>query len=193
MTDLFQAPLTKLSIASCERGAQALSVRAQYNPKELALDMPVPWTEHGDEIVEFGHVACRSLTVELLFDGFEQATSIQPYLDVLVALASPVRPIGHEHVPHRPHLCVVAWGERGIPPYRCVIESLSTKYVKFGRDGAPLRAVATLKLKEVDLARQLAHDEPSPPKPAPKLPLDPARDRIAVENTLRERTGFQYH
>jgi hypothetical protein len=162
MAEPFQPAVVKLSIGSCERGQQALLVRAQYNPKELDLEMPVPWTEHGDEVVEFGHVACRSLTVELLFDGFETQVSIQPELDVLVTLASPQRPIGHEHVPRRPHLCVVTWGERGIPPFRCVIESLSTKYVKFGSDGAPLRVIVTLKLKEVDLARQLEHDEPAP-------------------------------
>lgn len=166
MVEPFQPPSVKLSIGSCERGQQALLVRAQYNPKELDLEMPVPWTEHGDEVVEFGHVVCRSLTVELLFDGFESQVSVQPELDVLVTLASPMRPIGHEHVPRRPHLCVVTWGERGIPPFRCVIESLSTKYVKFGGDGAPLRAIATLKLKEVDLARQIEHDEPAPPKRA---------------------------
>jgi hypothetical protein len=43
---------------------------------------------------------------------------------------------------------VVAWGDRGLPKFQCVIESLSTKYSMFSSDGQPLRATCTVKLKE---------------------------------------------
>ena len=48
----------------------------------------------------------------------------------------------------RPHHCVVSWGDRGLPKFQCVIESLSTKYTMFSSDGKPLRATCTVKLKE---------------------------------------------
>ena len=34
--------------------------------------------------------------------------------------------------------------------FRCVIESLSTKYTMFSDQGVPLRATCTVKLKEAD-------------------------------------------
>ena len=50
----------------------------------------------------------------------------------------------------RPHRCVVKWGST-VPSFRCVIESVSTKYTMFTDDGTPVRATCTVKLKEADV------------------------------------------
>jgi phage protein U len=59
----------------------------------------------------------------------------------------------------RPHLCVATWGTT-IKGFKCVIESLSTKYTMFSAAGAPLRATCTVKLKEADVVSKAA-DTPS--------------------------------
>lgn len=53
-------------------------------------------------------------------------------------------------VAKRPHLCVLTWGQ-WMPTertFRCVIESVRTRYTMFAEDGTPLRATVTLTLIE---------------------------------------------
>ena len=45
----------------------------------------------------------------------------------------------------------MVWGDRGIRPFRCVIEGLTVKYTMFDRLGMPLRASCTVKLREAPL------------------------------------------
>jgi hypothetical protein len=151
----FQPATAKLSIGSIDDST--LFVHAQYNPKEVQLKRTVPWTEHKDVVVEFTGVKARSLSVELLFDGFEAKRSVQPELDKLEQLASPHDP--RSKAPHskddklmRPHWCIVAWGF--MPKLRCVIESVTVKYTMFDDRGTPLRAIATVELKEAASADQ---------------------------------------
>jgi hypothetical protein len=151
----------KLTIGSLD--VTSLEVRAQYNPKELQLDKQIPWdtskrrdqqsdksrTAAAQDDAEFNSGTSRIMTVELLFDGYEQKRCVQPEIDILEELSS-VRDPGATHDElRRPHHCVVAWGAAGIRPFRCVIESLSTRITMFDNDGTPLRAVCTVKLKEV--------------------------------------------
>jgi hypothetical protein len=67
---------------------------------------------------------------------------------ILETLARVRNPTDPDENKRRPHQCVVAWGGRGLPSFKCVIESLSTKYTVFSGDGEPLRATCTVKLKE---------------------------------------------
>lgn len=149
MKNLYASPLAKLTIASLEPEAPDAIVEAQYNPKELQIDKPVPWMEHQDMQLEYGGIKSRSLTVELLFDGYERGTSIDGRIEVLERLSSPREASSRRQALRRPHRCVVLWGDRGMPRLRCVIESLATKYVMWDREGTPVRAVCTVKLKEV--------------------------------------------
>jgi hypothetical protein len=142
-------------------------VRAQYNPKELQIDKAIPWGEHkardnrsGDKRreanpslqadLEFTGAPTRSMTVELLFDGFEEGMSVEPDVRILEELSSVPDPESGDPDLRRPHHCVVVWGasDDSMRPFRCVIESLSVKYMVWNRDGTPLRALCTVKLKE---------------------------------------------
>jgi hypothetical protein len=159
----FRGALAKLTIGSLEAGFVDLFVEAQYNPKELQLTKPVPWTEHkGGTRLEFNHTGFRTTSVELLFDGVEQLRSVQPIIDKLEKMSSPVEAGSSREERRRPHRCVATWGSAGIPPLRCVIESLDTKYTMFGKDGKPLRATCVVKLKEAavfERAPDAARDE----------------------------------
>ncbi len=116
--------------------------------------------------LEFNGAAIRTMQIELLFDGYEEGESVQPDVDLLEELSTvsvPREPGPGEARPReagpgesrkelRPHHCLIAWGaqEGGMRPFRCVIESLSTKYTMWSSEGTPLRATCTIKVKEAE-------------------------------------------
>jgi hypothetical protein len=156
----FEPAKKKLSIGSLDDSG--VSCEAQYNPKELQIEKPVPWGKHqmanksggqkddGKIHLEFTGAESRTLTVELLFDGYEDNESVADDVGALETMASVIDPTSDDENQRRPHHCVVAWGDRGLPSFRCVIENLTTKYTMFDTNGTPLRATCTVKLKEAD-------------------------------------------
>jgi len=153
--------IEKLTIGSLDD--VTLTVQAQYNPKELQIDKQIPWLEHSrmpareqrhdseQDEVEINSAPTRSTSIELLFDGYEAYRSIQPDVAKLETLSSIRKADSPEAHLCRPHHCIVTWGTEGVTPFRCVIESLSTKFTMFAPNGAPLRAICTVKLKEVQV------------------------------------------
>jgi hypothetical protein len=141
-----------------------VEVKGDYNPKELQVDKTVPWSKHsysnkngdtakndrGNLHLEFTGAEGRAMSIELMFDGYETNDSVAGSVAKLEALTNVIDPKSDDENKRRPPLCVVAWGKKGLPSFRCVIESMSTKYTMFSSDGVPLRATVTLKLKEAD-------------------------------------------
>ena len=160
----FQHPNQKgsVSIASVDKN---IHVDAQYNPSQLQVDKTVPWQknpqsnkapEKGIQL-EFTGAEGRTMTLELTFDGYEQKRSVADQVDTLNEMASVLTPGSKDENQRRPHMCVVKWGAT-IPSFRCVIESLSTKYTMFSDAGVPLRATCTVKLKEADVVSMAKAD-----------------------------------
>jgi len=146
----FSPAFAKLTIASLDD--HDVEVESHYNPHELAIDKQIAWQDkpRRDDI-ELTGTPKRSMSIELLFDGFERSASVAGEIAILEKL-SDIRtdvPPGEHH--RRPHHCVVVWGDRGIRPFRCVIEGLTVKYTMFDRLGMPLRASCTVKLREAPL------------------------------------------
>ena len=134
------------------------TVKAQFNPKELQIDKNVPWTkvnqanqsnEKGIHL-EFTGADGRSLSLELLFDDYEGGGRVPQMVANLEKLSSVWKPESKDENERRPHRCIAIWGTT-LQGFRCVIESLSTKYTMFSSEGAPLRATCTVKLKEADV------------------------------------------
>lgn len=160
----FDVGVAKLSIGSVDDSG--LQVTAQYNPAQLDLQRSVTWQRSNnkkdnrpdhrraappDNDVEYTGGEGRSLTLDLLFDGAETLTCIEPQIEALDEMATLVDPLGDQRDDPRPHQCVIVWGTSGIKPLVCVIESISVKYQMFDRDGRPLRATATVKVKEASV------------------------------------------
>jgi phage protein U len=159
----FENNATKIFIKSLDTG---LTVTAQYNPKELQVDKSVPWSKVNEANkanakssstqgihLEFTGAEGRSLSVELLFDSVEggaRSVDVAGSVKDLETLASVIEPGSPQEDKRRPHRCVCTWGST-LDSFRCVIESLSTKYTMFDAKGAPLRATCTVKLKEADV------------------------------------------
>ena len=154
---MFKRSIAKLSIGSLD--TPSLSVEAHYNPKDLAYQRSVPWSAHpladkgaADQMeVEFTGAQPRTMDLELLFDSFETSESVKELVDGLDELAAVRDPADPDPAMHRPHFCVVTWGDQGVRPLRCVIESLSVKYTMFDRMGVPKRAVCNVKVREAHL------------------------------------------
>ena len=145
----------KISIASLD---DDVTVVAQYNPKELSIDRSVPWSpvsqanqSNANGIhLEFTGAQGRTISVELLFDGYEKKQSIAPQVQALEKLASVIDPTSPSEDKRRPRRCVATWGST-LGSFRCVISQLTTKYTMFGADGTPLRATCTVSLMEADV------------------------------------------
>lgn len=174
---------TKISIGSLDFEGPSHTVVAQFNPGTLEVSQNVPWkkpdaaTQGGaqggttgaaappkskkDEnymALEFTGAEGRSITVELLFDGYEtngmvndgatvRGVSVADMVGRLQTLATVIDPTSDLDEKRRPHHCVVVWGGV-LPRFECVIETLTTKYTMFSSTGMPLRATCTVKLKE---------------------------------------------
>ncbi|HEY5935661.1 MAG TPA: hypothetical protein VIU61_13520 [Kofleriaceae bacterium] len=172
----FERATEKVTIVSLEKGVE-LSVAAQYNPKELGISKTIQWQDpklldnreaqkrkpNEGKDSEYTGGGQRNMTLELFFDSFEKhgykpAKPIEDIMDDLNTLASIRDPAGKEEE-RRPHYCVVVWGVGGIRPFRCVIESLDIKYTMFDTNGVPLRAVATVKVRESAMPIELSKPE----------------------------------
>src|SRR5262249_56292803 len=74
------AKLKKVVIGSLDDAG--LGVEAQYNPNEISIEMSVPWSQaktmKGNEPgLEFTGSAGRTLSFDLLFDGYEAGHNVQ--------------------------------------------------------------------------------------------------------------------
>ena len=136
-------------------------VEAQYNPKEIGVNKAVPWQKHKDSKadqpnLEFAGADGRTLSMELIFDGYETGTNVHTtYVDKLTKMtlaqiqASDKK--GKEDQ-KRPHMVVVTWGAIKLPDFKGVIKSVNTKYTMFLADGTPVRATCTVEFMEADKA-----------------------------------------
>lgn len=156
MSDPSIHPKAKLKIITLEKvDGVDITVEAQFNPKEIAIDKSVPWQpqkKKGPNDLEYTGGAPRTMSLELLFDGFETGQSVQPAIDDLNRLTEHIGTAVDEK---RPPRVKVIWGPGtdsvSLPEFSGVVESVSVKYTMFSGDGVVLRATATVKLKEAPL------------------------------------------
>jgi hypothetical protein len=168
-------------------------VTAQFNPTTLTIDRTVGWADPGEAggansastkgiEKQFQGAKGRSFSIELLFDDVDTNRTVNPRgrgglvknIEKLEKLASVRVPKSKEENERRPHWCVATWGDmlqdkEAATGFRCVIETLQTKYELFSPDGTPLRARVTLKLVEassVSLAKNLRNKPPPAQRPA---------------------------
>jgi hypothetical protein len=135
----------RLTIVECE-GPAALV--AHYNPKELQIDKQVAWNDEGFGLEYTGEVHGRKLTFELFLDCYEDGgTDLVAELETLHRLTLPLEPMSTDSIRRCPPLLRLGGGP--FPELCWVIEALSIKLTMFGANNLPVRATATVTLKEV--------------------------------------------
>ena len=145
-----------------------LQITAQYNPKELSRSASAAWNVHPNTSarqsasgetniwMEYKSTEPRSLTLELVFDGYEEGISVAPLVEQLESLTLPKDMSSQKLSDRHPRACVAVWGKQSL---RCVVLSVATKLSMFDESGEPLRATCTITLKETDVVAMMANDK----------------------------------
>jgi hypothetical protein len=149
-------PTAKLKILQMEPAGCTLKVTAQFNPKEIQIDKAVPWTKQQAKKktadLEFTGDEPKTMSIELLFDGYESGVSVVEHLEILEGMT---QHFGTKSNEKRPPMVRVIWGadsekSKCLPRFNGVIEGVVVKYTMFARSGEVLRATATVKLKQAE-------------------------------------------
>lgn len=160
--------VTKLLIVNLEGGG---AVEAHYNPKEIEVTKTVPWQKHKDSKadepwLEFTGAEGRTLSMELLFDSFEDGgQTVDGPLTALTVMAKIKQQDGPEEQ-RRPPLLAVRNGPFA-GDFKCVIESLSIKVTMFNQANKPVRATVNIKLKEAERLSAKSSSSTSSPSSTP--------------------------
>jgi hypothetical protein len=139
-----------LKILGVDGQAEGVTLVAQFNPKEVVVDKSVNWSQAAQDPSSIAFIGSGPTTMafELMFDGFETGTSVQPQVAKLHQL-SDVDP-----TLKRPPKVRVAYGAPRavgvIPQFDGVIEALMVKYVMFNESGVAVRATVSLRIREAD-------------------------------------------
>ena len=145
-----------------------LEIVAQYNPKELSRTASATWANHPNTSArqsasgennlwsEYKTTEPRTLTFELVFDGYEEGISIAPLVEQLESLTLPKDMSSKTFHDRHPQACVAVWGSQSL---RCVVVSVASKLSMFDASGEPLRATCTVVLKETDVVAMMAADK----------------------------------
>ncbi len=176
-----------------EHGEEAITVEAQFNPKELQIESPIGWHEHkviaaqsvATKPMEFTGMGAETVKVELTFDAFEEdddaVVDAIAQLKRLASVRVPNQP-GSKGKAQRPSFCVATWGTQ--QPFRCVIESINVKYTMFSFDGTPVRAIVVLGLKSG--RRTLDENAETSFEKASRERLEAQRDKLQKQRDQRE-------
>lgn len=162
-TPLQYLPPKKVAIFGLEIDVDLI---AQYNPKELQIEKSVTWnasanakSDHPD--LEFAAVGPRTLSMELLFDTYEEAHRDGRLVDVadryvkkLMQLMSVMKPDSENEDEKRPSVVQVRWETNEHAAFEGVLQSVSTKYTMFAPNGTPVRATCTIKIMEATRPRR---------------------------------------
>lgn len=144
--------LTKATIKNIDTNE---TLTCLFNPTEYTIAKQNQWEARpvvGRNVprLEFTSGGARTMTVELMFDVYEQpGADVRTHIDKLwklVMIESRTRSSRTRR--GRPPLCMFQWG--GDWQFKAAVTSISVKYTLFRQNGTPVRAVATLSLQEGD-------------------------------------------
>lgn len=140
------------------------AVTCLFNPTEYTVAKSNQWeptraSPKDVPVTTFGGGGVRTMTLELFFDCLEDKNNnrgqrgkkddVREYTNKLWKLASVDPRLKNRTTQQgRPPRVVFQWGAAW--SFKAVITSLSIRYTLFGRDGMPLRAIASVTFQEVE-------------------------------------------
>lgn len=160
--DLLERQLEKLTIDAYEdqefKKRTGRPWQALFNPTQLGFSRSnryntTPAAGSSQPQVAFGGGQPDELSVELFFDGsgvVESSETVRERIDRLIAFTD------FQPETHQPYYLHLFWGQFN---FRGVLEKVDIKYTLFARNGEPLRATATLSLKEALAPNEVAAQE----------------------------------
>jgi nucleoid-associated protein YgaU len=143
----------KLKVKSAD-GLTRVELPCRFNPKEISISKSVTWTrpsttstsDGGPAAPEFKGTGPRTLTMELLFDDWEQASpTVMDQIETLMTWTTPT-PNSVSSGRPAPPILMLEWGIRTY--FECYLKSVNVKYTMFRKDGTPSRATANCTFEE---------------------------------------------
>lgn len=135
----------------------------QFNPKEFSIDKTADWNSKPSKPAkkgsksEFTGASPRSMSVEVFLDTTDRpGHDITHDIRLLFEVCEPTLKSLEQNKPSPPFV-TFGWG--GTMQFEAIVESVSIKFTRFSPQGTPLRASATLKMKE--LAKEFASQNPT--------------------------------
>jgi hypothetical protein len=163
-------------------------IECHFNPAEFTITKTVSWNPpaaKGKNSTELkfqrGNPGTMSLT--LTFDTTATGKAVTDDTNKLLSLVTvKEKPTGKTDNSNRPPWCQFIWGS--FHSFKAVVDNLQLKFTYFSSTGTPLRAVATLALKQYD-DKDKWPQNPTSGTPHPhavrQLLLNQSLDRIAAE------------
>ncbi len=142
----------QLKKARIERKDSQEVLECQFNPSKYQLNKSSEWkatparSAASAPASEFVGTTPHSLSMDLFFDGWESGRDVAADVATLLDWTNPTPDSISKGQPHPPVL-LLRWG--GPPRFEAYLESVQVTYEMFNRDGTPLRATASVKLKEL--------------------------------------------
>lgn len=152
------ADLPKARIRVLEGREQGSDIRFRFNPEEYSVEKRMNYGEQRvagvtTPLTQFVSGDSETLSMDLFFDVTEDATTDDvrdrtERLDTLLEIDPGL---------HAPPTCRFVWGSL---EFKAVLESASTRYTLFHRDGTPLRATATVTFRRYRTPEEQSKDRP---------------------------------
>ena len=134
-------------------------VKFMFNPTEYSISKSNKWENKANKSGnvpkwEFGGGDPRQMTIELFFDSYmprpgvsaddvrSKTNMLFKFMMIDTALKGAKSKMG------QPPACRLVWGKDSKYHFDCYIMSCAVRYTMFNQDGVPIRATATLTLKE---------------------------------------------
>jgi len=163
----------------------------QFNPTEFKFDKGVGWKDleavGKESRIEFEKVQPAKISMELLFDTTSNNADVRKvWVNRFLEMTNQSVNIGSQK--WRPPIVEVVWG--GFV-YSGVAESVNVTYTMFAKDGHPIRAKLSLKMKEW-VSQEFTHEGTATPYVGPEVILVTVQggqtmSQIASDNNCTQR------
>jgi len=165
-------------------------VSCLFNPAQLQLSRSNSWAGDpvpGRDVPRLRYTGAESgvLRVDLFFDTTADGTSVATHTGKIVALmdVDPSLP-GSDESSHnlRPPYVIFHWGD--LHSFKAVVADLDLAFTYFAGDGTPLRATASLTLRQYEPSQAFGRQNPTSGTPKPhrvhRVQSGETLDRIAA-------------
>ncbi len=147
-----------------KKAATGDPLTVQFNPAEFTLSKGAKYAEVAipgldSPLLQFVNGENEKLTLELFFDSTDEGGTGADAVSVTNQLDAFYRLVKVDGELHAPPIVRITWGEgfpgvttdrnqKPMPIFDAVVESVQRKFTLFNSDGLPLRATATVILRE---------------------------------------------
>jgi hypothetical protein len=161
-----------LEVNEAESSLHGKRVEFMFNPTEYAITKSNRWTTNANKsgnvpLWEFGGGDPRQMTIELFFDSYlprkqVNAEDVRRSTNLLFKfmMIDPQLEGSGSHI-SRPPSCRLVWGQDTQFHFDCYLMTCNVRYTLFNENGVPVRATASLTLKEVSDPANLGGTNPT--------------------------------